>query len=370
MTKRATKKLTLCLLALTALCLLGCEERTAAVLSSAPSEPSTQLDPELERQFRQAATASWLSARKQVGAAKLGLQGVLQHTKVFLSDDKPGPEPLIVLREQWTAAYLALQRAGWISFLPELYPELFPQQKSIWLAVDPWPIAPGYVDSFDLYPFAGIVHDENLKLDIDSLRDVHVLTDHSEAILGYLPLAYLLWGEDKTAAERSADFEKNKSLAHDRRRALLAIISGTLKQDSEILETWVLDTGRIDTAFYRLPPAAQLQLLKRATAEQIRRKLIPVIEAEEWLPGEIRAAYLSTHADGVLSQLQLLQQQGIVQSFDDAVLLELKDNSKEVLASLSEADQPDKGRAKQAALLRALNQLIKGLGIKQLERGL
>lgn len=309
------KRQPLILLLITALALGACEKKASVDVELKPTnETSTNIGREESAVQKQEIKAWWQSVVALAPNLNKAMTELGIRSRQLLRS--PSPESLSSARTAWVNAYTQQQAMASLSYMPFVSPELFPQQNKIWMAVDPWPIAPGYIDGVGQYPFAGIVNDELIELSDVNIRAQHALTDPSEAVLGYLPLAYLLWSEDRSAVEWHHAFVKNGGGSANnasRRRQLLSLVVDGLKTDTVILNQWLVNSGRSSVAFFGLPSTAQLELIKRATAAQIRSRLISVLldregEASDgsWMPSEARSVFLQTNAKAVDKQLRLL----------------------------------------------------------------
>ncbi len=119
-----------------------------------------------------------------------------------------------------------------------------------------------------------------------------------------MPMAFLLWGDNKTSEERVKDFSRDSELeSTQRRRKLLELNSLAIAKDSTVLEQWLNDTGPIDVLFYRLPVIAQAELIRQSTGDMLESRMLPPINdvlSEDWRPEGIWSAVLAAQ----LGQLQ------------------------------------------------------------------
>lgn len=129
-------------------------------------------------------------------------------TKRFLSS--PGQEN----RDSWQLA--------WINAHEDFHRATLLQAPELMLNIDVWPIAPGFLDSLPEYPESGIIHDLTLQITSANLQEQHMITDRTEAALGFHVLEYYAFERDL------ADYEANENPLNDRRRELIGIVSDEL----------------------------------------------------------------------------------------------------------------------------------------------
>lgn len=129
----------------------------------------------------------------------------------------------------------------------ELSSEAALQLNSLNYALNYWPILPGYIDAVGNYPDSGIVHDVNVTITPESLRQVHGQFDLSEVSLGFHVLEFLLWGEnpDRESLRPASDYQaierlnadhieaglSLEQLPNNRRRVLLNTLTEILIED-------------------------------------------------------------------------------------------------------------------------------------------
>lgn len=89
------------------------------------------------------------------------------------------------------------------------------------LHIDVWPVAPGFLDALPAYPESGIISDLSLDITVTSLQAQHMLTDRSEASLGFHVLEYY-------AFDRPLEDMQPGNNLQERRRTLIKRVSDHL----------------------------------------------------------------------------------------------------------------------------------------------
>ncbi|MBB6520460.1 imelysin family protein [Pseudoteredinibacter isoporae] len=218
-------------------------------------------------------------------------------------------------KSMWLESYVHYQALTVPSRFTKAAPNVFAESSNIWLALDPYPIAVGFVDEFGPYKNIGIVHDYTVEMSEAAIRSQHAITDESEAVLGYLPMAFLLWGDGKTSEERVADFAaSSEEKPIMRRRKLLELNSVAIAKDAAVLQSWLDDTGPLDVLFYRLPVIAQVELIKQANAAMIEDNiLLPLNDSdrEDWRPYQVWPAVFASQLKQLQKELDFLNAAGI-----------------------------------------------------------
>ncbi len=106
--------------------------------------------------------------------------------------DHPNDESLNALRHGWQETHQAFIQ--WIFFS-------LSDQSRLRYQVDAWPIQAGFLDSIPGYPASGIINDQTLRIDAETLAHQHGITDTQEVSLGFHPLEFLIFDR------KVADFE-------------------------------------------------------------------------------------------------------------------------------------------------------------------
>lgn len=284
----------------------ACENKSSEgkpqVVNEPPATASPVLSRDQEMQFKKKVAEYWGEVRTAAKKNRQNLNVLNEVIAEFLRE--PSVESLDEAKKLWLEAYVQYQSLSVISRFSEVAPNVFAEQENIWLAIDPYPIAIGFVDEFGPYKNVGIVNDLNVEMNEASIRSQHAITDESEAVLGFMPMAFLLWGDKKTSEERLKDFSRDSELkSTQRRRKLLELNSLAIAKDSTVLEQWLNDTGPIDVLFYRLPVIAQAELIRQSTAALIESRILPPLNDvlnEDWRPDDVWPTVLAAQ----LRQLQ------------------------------------------------------------------
>ncbi|WP_299770219.1 imelysin family protein [uncultured Pseudoteredinibacter sp.] len=292
-------------------CLLGCNEAPEQLQGETITETKTEsllLSQDDELKLKKLVAEYWKKVRVSASDNRQKLSVLNEMVDDFLSN--PSDESLTAVKEQWIESYLSYQALATVAQFHLSMPNVYADQRNIWLAIDPYPIAVGYIDDFGPYKGVGIVNDLLVEINETSVRSQHAITDPSEAILGYLPLAFLLWGDNISNAERVDDYKINGNQNIQRRRQLLEVVSTALANDVKVLEQWLSDTGQIDVLFYRLPVLAQIELIKRSSAAFAEYSILAVLQDEakdDWRPGEIWSKVLSVQVRQLNDNIELLK---------------------------------------------------------------
>ncbi len=149
----------------------------------------------------------------------------------------PEEDTLAALKTEWRAAHLAYARAQFGILNQD------PEQRELIFRIDAWPIQPGFIDDLPLYPESGIINDETLVLNAESMLLQHGITDEEEVALGFHSLEYLIFRRPL------ADFALNSGrVSVERRRLFLELALNQLVLDTEYL--LASSRGQFDVADY------------------------------------------------------------------------------------------------------------------------
>lgn len=292
-------------------CLLACNEVPEQLQDETVAETKTVtllLSQDDELKLKKLVAEYWKAVRVSASDNRQKLSVLNELVDDFLSN--PSEESLMAVKEQWLESYLSYQALATAAQFHQSMPNVYAEQRNIWLAIDPYPIAVGYIDDFGPYKGVGIVNDLLVEINESSIRSQHAITDTSEAILGYLPLAFLLWGDNISNAERVNDYKINGDQKSQRRRQLLEIVSTALANDVKLLEQWLSDTGQIDVLFYRLPVLAQIELIKRSSAAFAEHRILAVLQdksGEDWRPSDRWSKVLFAQVSQLDENIELLK---------------------------------------------------------------
>jgi len=292
-------------------CLLGCNEAPEQLQDETVAETKTKsllLSQDDELKLKKLVAEYWKTVRVSASDNRQKLSVLNELVDDFLSN--PSDDSLLAVKEQWIESYISYQALATVAQFHQSMPNVYAEQRNIWLAIDPYPIAVGYIDDFGPYRGVGVVNDLLVEINEPSVRSQHAITDPSEAILGYLPLGFLLWGDNVSNAERVNDYKINGNQNTQRRRQLLEIVSTALANDVKVLEQWLSDTGQIDVLFYRLPVLAQIELIKRSSAVFAEQRILAVLQDEDkddWRPNKIWSKVLSVQVGQLNENIELLK---------------------------------------------------------------
>lgn len=317
--------------ALAAVLLVACGEGESEIQSSEPTQnvrPSAfeLLNPELSKSAKEIA----LDYVEQVGTdliqAEIEIAKLQSSIQAFIAE--VNDENLSNARKAWLDAHNAYELTALHRYFAT---QLFEQQHSLALLqiqyqIDHWPIIPGYIDYVDGYPDSGIVHDINVNLDADSLREQHGSFDVSEVTLGFHVIEFLLWGHSTDAISRSAnDYQEKEELSpaeldlgytieqlsNNRRRLLLTVIVDTLVADYQTLQSlWISQAPSIkqsieSTSGTELIISLADSMSAMLTEELLLRSLYPMLNGD--FVESIQSPYSRSTQNAISSQLSGLE---------------------------------------------------------------
>ena len=125
-----------------------------------------------------------------------------------------------------------------------------------------WPLDEAYIDYVIGNPSAGIINDATIVLDGETILGLNQNDDDRFVSTGYHAIEFLLWGQDlslDTAGNRPAGDFVAGSLANDRRRDYIKMVTAQLVKDHEFLANeWAPGRDNFATEFESLPPQAAL----------------------------------------------------------------------------------------------------------------
>ncbi len=271
------------------------------------------LDINEEMRLKRLVADYWRNVRKLAEKSQHDVSTLQEDIGEFLLD--PTIASHTEAKEAWLRAYLSFQALAVPAAFAKVAPNTFSEQSNIWLAIDPFPIAAGFIDDIGPYKNIGLVNEQSFELSEESVRSQHALTHESEAVLGFLPMAFLLWGDLTGDQDRLKKFEPaSEQSSVTRRRQLLEINSRALKNDMAVLQQWLDDTGPIDVSFYRLPVLAQIELVRESTALNIEQRILSVLadpQVENWRPEDVWLEVLKGQLKQIIVQLDFLEAVGI-----------------------------------------------------------
>lgn len=163
------------------------------------------------------------------------LDALKASVEAFLSN--PNEKSIGQLKLGWKETHLAFIKSIFFSLT---------DQSRLRFQVDAWPIQAGFLDSIPGYPDSGIINDQTLRIDAETLQHQHGITATQEVSLGFHPLEFLIFSRNV------ADFElevRSDAIAEDtgletvpdtvpdsqslpfRRRQMMAVIFNMMDKD-------------------------------------------------------------------------------------------------------------------------------------------
>lgn len=240
----------------------------------------------------------------------------------------PAENTLAATQESWSRAHTLYEQTSVARYFSlrvtsqEESDRLFQLQYQM----NQWPILAGYIDSVEGYMDGGIVHDINVDLTADNLRQQHGLFDVTEATLGFHVIEFLLWGEPNNSSQRIAkDFELVESLSADqqesglqvaqlgnnRRREMLKLTASLLLEDFESSAVlWRQAIEKVETNTDGISSEAILSLLLDSTSSMITEELLvkslyPMLNNEFEI--SLQSPYSQTSQSVVAAQIRSVE---------------------------------------------------------------
>lgn len=179
-----------------------------------------------------------------------------------------------------------------------------------------WPIQPGYLDSFGVHAYSGIVFDIGLPINEAVLREQHGMHDLADATLGLYALEFLLFGERSlrghmafipvtglSDTQKKQGFTSVDELPRNRRRALVLLQSQLLVKD---LSAFSDQSHHIAEALNNLGTLERIKRMKQASHTMLTEHLLAMAEHSQGGIGDPETHLWSNQqlADRLLSQLQ------------------------------------------------------------------
>ncbi len=316
---------------LASLLLVGCSDEAAesqSIESVKETTPSAfeLLNPELSASAKEIA----LGYVEKIGTdlIQAGIETEKFQSSIIMLTGQTNNENLTLSKQAWLDAHSAYELTTLHRYFAT---QLLGEQDSLALMqlqyqINHWPIIPGYIDYIDGYPDSGIVHDINVNLDVDSLREQHGAFDISEATLGFHVIEFLLWGYDTDSVARpAADFDavlkltpdetesgySLEQLSNNRRRLFLSIATNTLVEDFRALQSlWLAEEPSIrerveSTSGTELIVILADSMSAMLTEELLLRSLYPMLNGN--FAESIQSPYSRSTQNAVSSQLSALE---------------------------------------------------------------
>ena len=332
---------------LASMLLVGCSDDAAEpqiVEAAAEVAPSAfeLLNPELSASAKEIA----LDYVEQIGA---DFNQVIIEIEKFQSSiatliDQTNGENLSLSKQAWLSAHNAYELTTLHRYFAT---QLLGEQSSLALVqlqyqINHWPIIPGYIDYVEGYPDSGIVHDINVNLDGDSLREQHGAFDISEVTLGFHVIEFLLWGFDTDSVARpAADFDavleltpeeiesgySLEQLSNNRRRLFLTVVTDTLVNDFLALQSlWLAEEPSIRQRIESTSGTELIVILADSmsamlTEELLLSSLYPMLNGD--FVASIQSPYSRSTQNAVSSQLSGLERLLLERQTDSGTTLDL-----------------------------------------------
>ena len=332
---------------LSALLLAGCSDNAAEpqiVETAAEAAPSAfeLLNPELSASAKEIA----LEYVRQIDTdfKQAGIEIKKFQSSIATLTDQTNIENLNLSKQAWLNAHSAYE----LTTLHRYYAtQLMGEQDSLVLMqlqyqINHWPIVPGYIDYVDGYPDSGIVHDINVNLDADSLREQHGSFDVSEVTLGFHAIEFLLWGYDADSVARPAtDFDAVleltpkeiesgytlEQLSNNRRRLFLSVVVDTLVKDFLALQSlWLAEEPSISQRIESISGTELIVILADSmsamlTQELLQRSLYPMLNGD--FVESVQSPYSRSTQNAVSSQLSGLERLLLERQTENGTTLDL-----------------------------------------------
>jgi putative iron-regulated protein len=332
---------------LASLFLAGCSDEAAepqsveSVIEVAPSAFEL-LNPELSASAKEIA----LEYAEQIGTdlIQAGIAIEKFQSSIVMLTGQANNENLSLSKQAWLDAHSTYELTTLHRYFAT---QLLGEQNSLALMqlqyqINHWPIIPGYIDYVDGYPDSGIVHDINVNLDVDSLREQHGAFDISEVTLGFHVIEFLLWGYDTDFVARPAtDFdavleltpEETESgysleqLSNNRRRLFLSVAADTLVEDFQALQSlWLAEEPSIRQGIESTSGTELIVILADSmsamlTEELLLRSLYPMLNGN--FAESIQSPYSRSTQNAVSSQLSGLERLLLERQTENGTTLDL-----------------------------------------------
>lgn len=302
------------------------ETQASATLNQGPAVESANLlkfDEETALSVKQIVKAYVNQIDRDFSELGNSLQALVASTNELLQS--PSETSLSAAQDSWSSANTLYEQTAVHRYFSY---QTTPEQESLKLfqlqyQMNQWPILAGYIDSVNGYTDSGIVHDINVELSAQTLRQQHGLFDITEATLGFHVIEYLLWGEPNSSSQRLArDFERIEmltaeqeenglqvsQLSNNRRRELLNLTTSLLVEDFESSELlWREALAKMKTIIEDINSEALLSLLLDSTSsmlteELLTKSLYPMLNND--FESSLQSPYSQTSQSVVAAQMQ------------------------------------------------------------------
>jgi len=286
--------------------LLACEPKR---VEQVPTERAKAVPQEFDERAAEALSLGiWQAGQAQLIDAQAAV-GALERAVATLLD-QPSEDHLEAAKLAWLDAHREFAAALpyiQLAFAPA---ELRSQGRALLLALDSWPVQPGYLDTVPGYSDSGIVNDTAIELTLANLRKQHRLTAHEEASTGFHAMEVMLWGptSERSAAQFAAvsEGEKPEALATNRRRELTRLISRGMAEDLDgLARRWPTAANDLSRHYLALGPAARLQQIRAAHTRVLDEELLRRLpESSE---SDVESGRAADSKQALLAMLRTLQ---------------------------------------------------------------
>ena len=333
---------------LTAMFLVGCSDdvpksqHVEAVKKTIPASTFELLNPELSNSAKEIALDYVSQISSDLNQAGIEIGNFQSSIRIFIDDTSN--ENLDNSRQAWLNAHNAYELTALHRYFMSQFLE---EQSSLTLLqlqyqINHWPIVPGYIDYVGGYPDSGIVHDINVNLDGDTLREQHGAFDVSEVTLGFHVIEFLLWGYDTDSGTRPAvDYDavlelsseelasgySLEQLSNNRRRIFLNVVADTLAENFQELQSfWLTESPNIRQ---RLEAASGTELITivadsmsaMLNEEFLLRSLYPMLNGD--FVESVQSPYSRSTQHAVSSQLSGLERLLLERRAENGTTLDL-----------------------------------------------
>jgi len=313
---------------LTALLLAACNEDTPELPSDQAEEEMTTsgfelLNPELSASAKELTLDYIGQISSDLELASIEIEEFGSAIQSYVED--ANTETLNNSRQAWLGAHTAYELTALHRYFAM---QLLEEQNGLTLLqlqyqIDHWPIVPGYIDYVDGYPDSGIVHDINVVLNSESLREQHGSFDVSEVTLGFHVIEFLLWAEsgsrpvddyyasEELSQEQIENGYSLEQLSNNRRRLLLSVITEALVEDFRALQSlWLAQAPSLEQRIEATSGTDLIIVLADSmsamlTEELLLRSLYPMLNGD--FTESIHSPFSRSTQNAVSSQLSGLE---------------------------------------------------------------
>lgn len=288
-------------------------------------------------------------------------------------------------RESYTPCYQAWVASALFFQQPFNFSEQTEFNKLVDL-IDTRPFLPGYIDGIPEYPFSGLIHELDLKINADTLRSQHRLMDEESASLGFPVIEFFLWKVPTEAYWSTNSSVESREIIERRHDYLTIATTLLLEQLSKAVLRW-----QTSGEFNQLPESAQQSFVLKSLQRQLMIDMLAnlfeeaAITEPEWHHPAIISGQGRQYVEVQLATLQQLfnseSDNAFIARLNDALALPF--NADELIQTLAstqaavanlpenypaqtEADDTWKAAQQQvAALALMFSQLSEHFGVAQ-----